>query len=220
MPSRLSVLAAGLLVAGCANARVAHGTSSPAGIVPARSPAPSATPIPVILYARQLRFDRPTGGFMSPRRWKGAAAKQLERAVSHFPSLRLASQMEIESGISSPRLLIEATQATAGSKQWSTVSSMTKYLVPSTEDSEVELSARLMDGDTIVQPFTASGAYTTKKHLLLLAAPWMWRLGVPGAVTQETFRELLRQVQPEAVRSAAHGTSSPAGIVPARSVTP
>jgi len=163
---------------------------------PAAAAPSAAATTPVMLYTRQLRFDKPADGYVGPHRWKRSATTQLERALRAFPALRLA-QSETEFAAASPRLIIEATHATSGSKGWSTVSRMTKYLVPSEDTSTVELDAKLMRGDTVVKTFEAQGAYATKKQLLWLLAPWMWKLGVPGAVTADTFRELLGRVQQE-----------------------
>ncbi len=188
MSPLLRLLAAVLLLSGCANARIAR---EPVAVTP--PPPVSSTPISVLLYTRKLKFDEPTHGLISPRMWKGSAMKQLRQALLSFPSMQLA-----EEPVTAPsRLLIEATQATAGSKGWSWVSSMTKFIVPSKEETVVHLDARLMQGETIAQTFHAEEAYTTKKHIFLLLAPWKWKTGVPGAVAQAAFRELLRQVQPE-----------------------
>jgi hypothetical protein len=190
---------------GCATSRL---TQEP-GLVNAAPPidpaatVASAAGIPrvaIVLYARQLRFDVPVSSYFGPHWKRRSTAKRLGSAVAEFPFLIVAAT-DGSSGTHTAapyRLVIEASHATGGNKKWSKLSKLTNYLVPSVEESAVELEGRLMRDGALVKTYEARGTYKTKKHLLFVLAPWMWKLSVPSRTTADTFRDLFLQVQRDA----------------------
>jgi hypothetical protein len=161
---------------------------------------------------RQLKFDTPTSGHFGPNWKKRSLGKKLQSVLDEFPFVTMAPADETGEPPELPRpyaLVIEATHATEGSAGWSKVSSMSKYIIPSAELSAVELEGRLLRDGALVKAYEARGTYKTRKHLLFLLAPWMWKLGAPGATAQDTFRDLLAQVERDAAAWSGGATASP-----------
>ena len=157
---------------------------------------PQLPPITVVLYARQLRFDTPVDTYLGPHWSKRSTQSQLEKVASEFPFLQAP---DAPNARPTPyRLVIEATHATDGNKRLSKISSMTKYLFPSTEHVAVELEGRLSRDGALIKTYEATGTYKTRKHLLFLLWPPAWGLGTSGDTTADTFRDLLLQIEQDA----------------------
>ena len=184
-----------LCLSGCASTRL---TQEP-GLVAMRDSQgahPALPKITVVLYTRQLRFDTPVDTYVSPHRSKRSTQQKLDRVAHEFPFLQAQGAPD---AVATPyRLTIEATHATGGNKKLSWISSMTKYLIPSTEHAAVELEARLLRDGTLMKTYEATGTCKTRKHLLFLLAPWMWGVGTAGDTTADTFRDLFLQIEQDA----------------------
>ena len=192
---RFGAVIAILCLAGCASRRL---TQEP-GLVAMRDPQaahPSLPKISVVLYARQLRFDTPVDTYLAAHWSKRSTQRKLERVAAEFPFLQ--AEGAPDAAATPYRLVIEATHATGGNKKMSKISSMTKYIIPSTEHVAVELEGRLSRDGTPMKTYEATGTYRTQKHLLLLLVPWRWGLGVSGNTTADTFRDLILQIERDA----------------------
>ena len=184
-----------LCLFGCASTRL---TQEP-GLVAIRNaqdPRPELPKITVVLYTRQLRFDTPVDTYFSPHWSKRSTRQQLDQVAREFPFLQ--AEGAPDAAATPYRLAIEATHATDGNKKLSKISRLTKYLIPSTEHVAVELEARLSRDGTLMKTYEATGTYKTRKHLLLLLAPWMWGVGTSGDTTADTYRDLFLQIERDA----------------------
>ena len=185
-----------IFVAGCARGRLAHEPGLVTDWDHQPFPAMAQPPeLSLILHTRHLMFDKPSSSPVSKWWSKRKVRKQLGDVMEEFPFL---GQAQWEAKAAPYQLEIEATHAIQGSSFRSSLSSMTKYIIPVSETGVIELEAWLSRDGQPLKTYEAVGNYTIKRHLIFLILPWMWGPRVPSNTIEDTFRDLFLQIQRDA----------------------
>jgi len=120
--------------------------------------------------------------------------KQMRAVMEEFPCLARA----IWDGEAPYQLAIEATHAVRGSAVWAFFNRTSYSLIPSSDESEIELIAAVARGDRRLAVYEATGTYRTKRHLFWVLLPPAWKRQVPRRTAEDTFRDLFLQIQQDA----------------------
>lgn len=97
-------------------------------------------------------------------------------------------------------MVIEATHAIRGNKFLNTVSQSTYCAIPSSSRGVIELDARVYRTGQPPTSYSAVGTYAIKRHVLLLALPFVWGYKVPARTMEDTFRDLFLQIQRDLIQ--------------------
>lgn len=192
----LGILVLAIVVAGCARGRLSHEPGLVTDWDHQPFPAMAQPPeLSLILHTRHLMFHRPSSSPVSKWWSTHKVRKQLNDVMGEFPFLGRA---QWEATAAPYQLEIEATHAIQGSSFRSSLSSMTKYIIPASETGVIELEAWLSRDGQPLKTYEAVGNYTIKRHLIFLILPWMWGKSVPSDTIEDTFRDLFLQIQRDA----------------------
>jgi hypothetical protein len=158
-------------------------------------PATAPPALAITLHGRYTAFGEPSGSALNTWWSSRTVRRQILEVMREFPFL---SDAQWDAPERPYRLVIEATHAVRGSKLRTGISRMSHHLIPVTEERAVELEAWVFRGEELLRRYEAIGRYKTRWHLLFLALPWMWGPRVVSRTVQETFRDLLLQIQQDA----------------------
>jgi len=132
-----------------------------------------------------------------PGRWwsKRKVQEQLQTTMDAYPFLR---QRTANTASAPYRLVIEATHRVEGSKFVHAVGQMSYHVIPSTERRSFELEGRVYRNAEKLRTYEAAEFYQTRRQILFLATPWLWRPSLSAEAMQDAFRRLFQQIQTDA----------------------
>ena len=153
--------------------------------------------VSLALYTRFLSFGSPLGPSME--KWWAKQQTHLRTRVDAIarqtPWLASARWDDPKAAY---RLVLETTFDTRGNKARYLLTDFSKYLIPSSDEGVVSVTARVYRGPTELHTYEAEGTYRTRRHILFLLLPLFWHGQVPGKVAQDTVKDVLLEITNDA----------------------
>ena len=156
--------------------------------------APAIKPdVSLTLYTRFLSFGSPLGPSME--KWWAKQQTHLRSRVDviarQTPWLASARWDDPKAAY---RLVLETTFDTRGNKARYMLTDFSKYLIPSSDEGVVSVTARVSHGPTELHAYEAEGTYRTRRHILFLLLPMLRHGQVPGKVAEDTIKDVLLEI--------------------------